>query len=114
MKRAGRSKSKVVIVGPPKRNLTISVQISPDSNRARQPEIAVKDGKFSGTAYFDSTKAEGRVKDNCSRFPETVDVVLSREGQKVDQTQLNISKDYVRDKNGDVKLRSSITLHSQP
>jgi hypothetical protein len=102
-----------VIAGPSTGNFKIAVQVIPDPNQAQEAEIVINDHKFGGMAYFDSTKAEGRLKDNCSRVPEIVEVVLLKDGQEIDRIRLNISRDYVKDKIGDYKLRSPITLHSQ-
>ncbi len=101
------------IVGPPSGGLTLKVEVIPDPNWEPQPEITIKDGKFAGDVYFDATKSEGRVRDDCSRVPETLQVVLFKDGHEVDRIRLDVSKAFVRDELRNYKLRSSITLRSQ-
>jgi hypothetical protein len=89
----------------------IVLQVTPDPNREPQPEIAIKDGRFSGDAVFNGTKSEGNVRDDCSRVPQIVDVVLLKKGQELSRARLEIAKDFVRDKLGDYKLRTPVILH---
>jgi hypothetical protein len=101
------------IVGPANGGLTVKVEVIPDPNWELQPEITIKEGKFAGDVYFDATKSEGRVRDDCSRVPETVQVVLLKDGHEADRVQLDVSKAFRRDELHNYKLRSSITLRLQ-
>lgn len=103
------------IVGSDNDGLSVKVKVvvTPDPNWEPQPEISIKDGKFSGEVYFDATKSEGRARDNCSRVPEEVEVVLLMDGREVNRIRLNVSKAFRRDVRHDYKLRSPIVLHSQ-
>jgi hypothetical protein len=94
-------------------NSKIVVLVVPDPNWEPQPEISMKDGTFVDTVLFNVTKSEGRVRDDCSRVPKTVDVVLLKYGHEVNRVRLDISRDFARNKLGDYKLRSPILLHSQ-
>jgi len=100
------------VLGPITDDLKVIVKVSPDPNWEPQPEIVLKDGKFVGKAYFDATKSEGRVRDNCSRVPETVEVLLLKNGHEVNRVRLDISKEFTRNKMHDYKPRSPILLHS--
>lgn len=92
--------------------LEIVVQTTPDANWEPQPKIAVKEGKFAGRIYFDSTKSEGRfAHDDCSRAPNSVRLLLIENGRQVDLIQLSIEKDFVRDKGGDYKILSPVEFH---
>jgi hypothetical protein len=101
------------IVGPTNSQLKIEVQTTPDANWEPQPAIALRQGAFDGKVYFDSTKTEGTTNDDCSRAPEKVRVALLNEGRQIDLVQLDISKDFIKNKMGDYELRSSVELHSQ-
>jgi hypothetical protein len=101
------------IVSPATDGLSVKVEVTPDPNWEPQPEVSVKDGKFAGEVYFDATKSEGRVRDNCSRIPERVEVVMLKDGHEVDRVRLDVSKAFVKDELHNYKLRSPITLHSQ-
>jgi hypothetical protein len=98
--------------GVSRSGLRILVQVTPDPNWEPQPEIAIKDGSFVGTVLFNATKSEGRVRDDCSRRPIKVDVVLLKEGHEVSRVRLEISHDFVKNKLGDYELRSPIMLHA--
>jgi len=100
------------IVGPSSDGLTLRVEVTPDPNWEPQPEIPIKDGKFAGVVYFDATKSEGRVRDDCSRIRETVVVTLLKDGHELDRIQLEVSKAFRRDELHDYKLRSPIALHA--
>jgi len=101
------------IVGPTDSQFKVGVQTTPDANWEPQPAITLKEGTFEGKVYFDSTKAEGTTRDDCSRVPEIVKVELSKEGRQIDFVQLDVSKDFVKNKMGDFKLRTPVLLHSQ-
>jgi hypothetical protein len=98
--------------GISRNGLRILVQVTPDPNWEPQPEIAIKDGSFVGTVLFNATKSEGRVRDDCSRRPIKVDIVLLKDGHQVNRVPLEISHDFVRNKLGDYELRSPIVLHA--
>jgi hypothetical protein len=98
--------------GISRNGLRILVQVTPDPNWEPQSEIAIKDGSFVGTVLFNATKSEGRVRDDCSRVPKKVYVVLLKNDHEVNRVQLDISQDFVKDKLGDYKLRSPIMLHA--
>jgi hypothetical protein len=103
-----------VIAGPSGGDLTVSVQVTPESNWEPQPEIVIKDHKFSATVLFNPVKWEDRLKRNdCSRLPESLEVVLLKDGSNIDVKKLEIARDFVKDKLGDYKLRSPITLHTK-
>lgn len=93
--------------------LKIALEVMPDPNWEPQPEISIKDTRFVGDVLFNGTKSEGRVRDDCSRVPQLVEVVLLKNGQEVNRVRLEIAKDFVKDKLGDYKLRTPITLHSK-
>lgn len=99
------------INGPTAEDVEVIVQTIPDANWEPQPTIAVNRGSFEGRIYFDATKSEGRTRDNCSRVPKTVKVLLLKHGQQIDSIQLDISKEFVRDRSGDYKLRLPIEFH---
>lgn len=90
--------------------LAVKIEVTPDANWEPQPEVLLSEGKFTGELYFDATRAEGRRRDNCSRAPETVDVILFQDGHEVDRAHLDVSKDFVRDPKHDYRLRSPINL----
>jgi len=90
----------------------IVLHVTPDSNWAPQPEIAIRDGRFSGDALFNGTNSEGNVQDDCSRVPQIVEVVLLKKGQELSRARLEIAKDFVRDKLGGYKTRTPVILHS--
>lgn len=100
------------IAGSTLDGLAVKAEVTPDPNWEPQPEISIKDGKFVGVVYFDATKSEGRVRDDCSRVPETVEVVLFRDGHEVDRVRLDVSKAFIRDEQHNYKLRTSLTLRS--
>ncbi len=64
------------VVGAVTYGLSVKVEVTPDPNWEPQPTISIKDAKFSGKVYFDATKSEGRVRDDCTRIPDRVEVVL--------------------------------------
>jgi len=90
--------------------LSIKVDVTPDPNWEPQPSIVISDGWFSGRVYFDSTKSEGQHKDDCSRTPEKVEVILLQNGISLDRVTLAVSKAFVKSQR-DYKLRLPITLH---
>jgi hypothetical protein len=90
--------------------LAVKIVVSPDPNWEPQPEVVLAEGKLTGEVYFDATKSEGRRRDNCSRAPETVDVILLQDGREVDRARLDVAKDFVRDPKHNYRLRSPISL----
>jgi hypothetical protein len=102
-----------VIEGAAADGIEIAVQVTPDPNWEPQPEILIKDHKFVATVYFNIAKSEGLVRDNCSRVPETLEVVLLKDSREVDRAKLDVARDLTKDKVGDYKVRSPITLHSR-
>jgi hypothetical protein len=102
-----------MITGPMTKEERIVIRVIPDPNTSAEPETYIKDGRFTGIAYFDSTSKEGRVRDRCSRLPETVEVALVLGDRIVDTALLSVSTDFVADKSGDFRLKRSITLHSE-
>ena len=101
------------VYGPAGAKFKLRVEVTPDPNWEPQPDLSVKDGRFKGVVYFDTTKSEGRVRDNCSRVPEGVDVVLLKDGREVDRVHLDASKAFVKDKQHGYKLRKPVMLRSQ-
>ena len=101
------------VEGPDTDGLQVVIKTVPDANWEPQPKIMVKQGSFDGVAYFDSTTTEGRVRDKCSRVPEAVDVMLFKGEQEINSLQLVVSKDFLRDKSGDYKLRSPIQFRQR-
>ena len=92
---------------------TVSVQVTPDPNWEPQPSIAVKaDETFRAMVYFDRTKAEGRIHDNCSRKPDDVTVQLLKNGRTADQVHLTIKHDFVAKGRLDYETREPVKLHS--
>jgi hypothetical protein len=89
----------------------VKVEVAPDPNWEPQPEIVIEDGRFVGRVYFDATKSEGRVRDNCSRVPKTVEVLLLKNGHELDRVRLDISKEFTRNKLDDYRPRAPIILH---
>ena len=98
------------IVGASSEGLTIVVQVAPEPNWEPQPEIRIRDGQFAGMVLFDATASEGKVRDNCSRVPDSVKVVLFRNDSELALQRLAIAKDFLKSKNGDYRLRSPILL----
>jgi hypothetical protein len=92
---------------------TVSVQVAPDPNWEPQPAPTIDaEERFQVTVYFDRTKSEGRVRDNCSRKPESVTVQLRKNGRVLDKTTLGVKKDFVRKNGADYEIRYPITLHA--
>jgi hypothetical protein len=101
------------IVGSGGEGFRVAIKVSPDPNWEPQPEIRIDNGKFAGEVLFNSTKSEGRVRDNCSRVPASVRVSLSLNDQQVALRELAIKKDFVKGKNGDYRLRTALVLRPQ-
>jgi hypothetical protein len=101
------------IVSPASDRMIVRVEVTPDPNWEPQPEISVKGGKFAGEVYFDATKSEARVRDNCSRVPERVEVVLLKDRHEIGRVALDVQKAFAKDERHNYLLRSPITLHSQ-
>ncbi len=99
------------VLGPITDDLKVLVEVTPDPNSEVQPEIVIKDGKFVGKVYFDATKSEGRVRDDCSRVPETVEILLLKNGHEVNRVRIDVSKGFTRNKLHDYTPRSPIILH---
>ncbi len=91
--------------------LKIVAITTPDDNFAPQPKITVQHGGFAGDVYFDSFKSYDGVTHICTRVPESVEVKLLRGKRQLDSIRLDISKDFVRDEQGDYKVRSPIEFH---
>jgi hypothetical protein len=102
------------ILGPIADGLKVMVEVTPDPNWEPQPDIVIKDGKFAGEVYFNATKAEGRVRDNCSRVPTTVEVLLLKDGREVNRVRLDVFKDFTKNERNDYKPRSPILLQVKP
>ena len=102
------------IVSPGTDGLSVKLEVTPDPNWEPQPDIEIKEGKFAGQVYFDATKKEGRVRDNCSRVPATVEVLLFKDGHEVDRVRLDVSKKFKKNELHDYKLRSPVILHVKP
>jgi hypothetical protein len=100
------------ITGRSSSNLEILVQTAPDAN-SQSPAIAIQGKDFAGKIYFDSTKAEGRFRHDCSRTPKLVRLLLLENGKQVDLIELSIEKDFVRDTTGDFRISSPAKLHLQ-
>jgi hypothetical protein len=100
------------IVSVASEGLKVDVKVVPDPNWEPQFEIALQDGKFVGTVVFNATKAERNVRDDCSRAPKEIEIVLLNEGRELDRARLTISKDFVKNKVGDYELRSPVVLRS--
>jgi len=97
-------------VGVSGEGLKVALYVVPEPNWEPQPDIRIENGKFAGTVLFDSTKSEGRVRDNCSRAPRSIRVLLFRNDQQIALRQLSVAKDFVKSKNGDYRLRAPIVL----
>jgi hypothetical protein len=54
------------------------------------------------------------VRDNCSRVPTTVEVLLLRDGIEVNRVRLDVSKDFTKNERHDYKPRSPIMLDFKP
>jgi len=93
--------------------VVVGVRTIPDANWELQPEITINEGSFKGKLNFDTTKSEGRIRDNCSRNPKIVEILLFRHGQQVDSISRDISKDFTKDASGDYKLRVPIEFRLQ-
>ena len=94
-------------------DLRVVVDVTPAPNWEPQPEIPIKGQAFVGDALFDRTKSEERVRDACSRVPDSLDVRLLRKGLELSRVRLHIKQDFVREKGGNYNLRSPIVLHSR-
>jgi hypothetical protein len=90
----------------------ITVLIDPDPNWEPQSPVTIENGKFAAQILFNTTKSERRFGDACSRIPKTATVFLFRNGHEVDRVELRVSRDFLRDKAGDYKLHSPVTLHA--
>lgn len=101
------------IVGKISDDLQLAVEVTPDPNWEPQGKIKIKNGKFEGTIFFNTTKSEGRTRDNCSRTPDTVEVILLEGETEINRVRLLISKDFVKNKLHDYELRSPIQLQSK-
>ena len=101
------------LIGPTNDGLRLKVEVTPDPNWEPQPEITIKDGKANGRIYFNTTKSEGHFRDNCSRVPTTVKLLLFNGDREIDRVQLDISKDFVKTELRDYKPRLSAKLHTQ-
>jgi hypothetical protein len=102
-----------VIDGLAVNGIEIVVHVTPDPNWEPEPEIPIKDHKFVATVYFNTTKSEGRIWDNCSRVPETVEVVLLKDSREINRAKLNVARDFAKDKMGNYTLLSPITFYSR-
>jgi hypothetical protein len=94
-------------------NYSIKVEVTPDPNWEPQPGIVINAGVIKGKVLFNTTKAEGHFKDNCSRSPKTVEVVRLNGDREVDRVKLAISKDLVKTEAHDYRPRESIKLHAR-
>jgi hypothetical protein len=101
------------IVGPVIDDLKVTVEVTPDPNWEPQPDISIKDAKFAGEVYFNATKAEGRVRDDCSRVPTTVEVLLVKHGREVNRVRLDVSREFTKNQQG-YRTRSPILLRVEP
>jgi len=87
--------------------LEIVAITTPDANWEPQAKILVQHGSFAGEVYFDTFKTR-EFNDVCTRVPRSVEVKLFRGKHLADSIRLDISKDFVRDEQGDYELRSPI------
>ncbi len=90
--------------------LRIVAETIPDANFEPQPKITVRHGNFEGEAYFDRTMPS-KEWDIRTRVPESIEVKLLRDKHQLDSIRLDISKDFVKDEQGNYKLRSPIEFH---
>jgi len=102
------------VLDPIADGLKVMVEVTPDPNWEPQPDIVIKEGKFAGKVYFNATKAEGRVRDNCSRVPTTVEVLLLKDGREVNRVRLDVSKEFTKTELHDYKPLSPILLQVKP
>ncbi len=73
----------------------VRIQVTPDPNELN-PSVQIKDQKFHAEILFDTFKSRRLLSgDNCSRRPDTVRVVLSREGKEQDSVSLKFPKDFL-------------------
>jgi len=100
------------ILGPPDKSMRIVIDVEPDPNWSPQPAIALDAGEFAGDLYFDSTKAEGKRRDDCSREPRKMLILLLKNGQELDRMQLDIPRDFVKTSTG-YRVRVPVELHSR-
>lgn len=91
----------------------IVVRVEPDPNWDDQPAVRFEDGKFEAQVYFDMTKSEGVVRDNCSRRPRTVTVSLIVDGRETETVSLIVQRDFIRVDTHHYKLKSPLVLHSR-
>lgn len=76
-------------------NTTVRVQVTPDPNEPN-PSVQIRDQKFYAEILFDTFKSRKLLSgDNCVRTPDTVRVVLSREGKEQDSVSLKFPKDFL-------------------
>jgi hypothetical protein len=91
----------------------IVVRVEPDPNWDDQPAVRFEGGKFEAQVWFDMTKSEGVVRDNCSRRPRTVTVSLIVDGRETETVTLIVRRDFIRVHTDHYKLKSPLVLHSR-
>jgi hypothetical protein len=101
------------LAGPASDGLRIKVEVTPDPNWEPQPEIAISNGEIHGKVYFNTTKSEGHSRDNCSRVPKRVDLVVLNGEHEIDRVRLDIAKDFVKTELRDYKPRMLTKLRTQ-
>jgi hypothetical protein len=91
----------------------IAVRVDPDPNWDDQPAVRFEDGKLEAKVWFDMTKSEGVVRDNCSRKPRTVTVSLIVDGRETEAVSLIVRRDFIRVDTHHYNLKSPLVLHSR-
>jgi hypothetical protein len=91
----------------------IVVRVEPDPNWDAQPAVRFEGGKFEAQVWFDMTKSEGAVRDNCSRMPRTVTVSLIVDERETETVTLIVRRDFIRVHTDLYKLKSPLVLRSR-
>jgi hypothetical protein len=99
------------VVGISTQPVAIRVVLDPDQGTLSN-SIEVRDGKFSDAVPFDTYRSERgkRGKDDCSRVPEAVTIVVLHDEEVVCRRELEIKGMFRRDKAGDYHTRRSLQI----
>jgi hypothetical protein len=100
------------IVGGSDARLRVIARVEPDPS-VPQPRLVIQSGTVRGKLLFNSTRAERRRRDDCSRVPKTIELLLLDGERELDRARLDLAKDFIVTKLQDYEPRTAVTLRAR-
>lgn len=88
----------------------LEIELEPDAQVKQKPVVIKTDGSFDVTLSFYTLN--GLKREDCSRKPKAVVVLLRRKGELLRSVRLEIGRDFVPAGDGDFRVREPVLLRT--